>query len=97
MAGLDQTGKRINIFHEVAPRPLVIMTPKALLREPLVGASLEDLAEGVFQPVIDDMTSRAHAEQVTRLVLCCGKVYVDLIKGRDRQPEANRVAIAWGW
>jgi 2-oxoglutarate dehydrogenase E1 component len=61
------------------PRPLVIMTPKSLLRHPRAGSSLADLAEGRFQRVIDDPTGRARADEVTRLVLCTGKVYVDLL------------------
>jgi len=61
------------------PRPLVIMTPKSLLRHPRAGSSLADLAEGRFQRVIDDPTGRARAEEVTRLVLCSGKVYIDLL------------------
>jgi 2-oxoglutarate dehydrogenase E1 component len=61
------------------PRPLVIMTPKSLLRHPRAGSSIADLAEGRFQRVIDDPTGRERAEEVTRLVLCSGKVYVDLL------------------
>ena len=61
------------------PRPLVVTTPKSLLRHPRAGSSLADLAEGRFQRVIDDPTGRARAEEVTRLVLCTGKVYIDLL------------------
>jgi len=61
------------------PRPLVIMTPKSLLRHPRAGSSLADLSEGSFQRVIDDPTGRARSEEVTRLVLCTGKVYIDLL------------------
>jgi 2-oxoglutarate dehydrogenase E1 component len=61
------------------PRPLAIMTPKSLLRHPRAGSSLADLAEGRFQRVIDDPTAHEHADDVSRLVLCSGKVYVDLL------------------
>jgi 2-oxoglutarate dehydrogenase E1 component len=65
---------------QTLPRPLIVMTPKSLLREPLAGSSLADLAQGTFQTVIDDAQARQRADQVTRLVFCTGKVYVDLIK-----------------
>jgi len=55
------------------------MTPKSLLRHPRAGSSLADLSEGGFQRVLDDPTGPARAEEVTRLVLCTGKVYVDLL------------------
>ncbi|HWQ13162.1 MAG TPA: 2-oxoglutarate dehydrogenase E1 component [Roseiflexaceae bacterium] len=61
------------------PRPLVVMTPKSLLRHPRAGSSLADLAEGRFQRVIDDPMARKRADEVTRLVLCSGKVYVDVL------------------
>ncbi|HEU4570587.1 MAG TPA: multifunctional oxoglutarate decarboxylase/oxoglutarate dehydrogenase thiamine pyrophosphate-binding subunit/dihydrolipoyllysine-residue succinyltransferase subunit [Gemmatimonadales bacterium] len=57
-------------------RPLVIMTPKSLLRLPVAASKLADLTAGTFRPVVDDPT--ADASQVTRVVLCSGKVYYDL-------------------
>ena len=68
-----------------APRPLVVMTPKGLLKvdKPPVGSSLADLSQGAFQPVLERSSRpRDRAEQVTRLVLCSGKVYVDLVGPR---------------
>ena len=77
-----------------APRPLVLMTPKGLLKvdKPPVGSSLSDLAEGKFQPVLDDPRPRSRAT-VTRLVLCSGKVYVDMTAHKDYD-NASGVAIA---
>ena len=75
------------------PRPLVIMTPKSLLRHPRAGSSLADLAEGRFQRVIDDAAARERAGDVTRLVLCSGKVYVDLMASPDAG-AAHGVAVA---
>jgi 2-oxoglutarate dehydrogenase E1 component len=60
------------------PRPLVVMTPKSLLRHPRAGSSLEDLTRGSFQPVIDDAAARGRRERVSRVICCSGKVYVDL-------------------
>ncbi len=75
------------------PRPLIIMTPKSLLRHPLAGSSLAELADGHFQRVIDDPTGRKRAPNITRLVFCTGKVYVDLIGSADVE-RADNVAVA---
>ncbi len=77
-------------------RPLIIITPKSLLRLPAAAASLDDLTSGGFQPVIDD--GGVTPESVNRIVLCSGKVYYDLIAARKEQQDsgsadANRVAI----
>jgi 2-oxoglutarate dehydrogenase E1 component len=77
---------------ESDPRPLIVMTPKSLLRHPRAGSSLIDLAEGEFQAVIDDRVAQSRAEKVTRLVLCSGKVYIDLA-GTDAFTQAERVAV----
>jgi 2-oxoglutarate dehydrogenase E1 component len=68
---------------ESDPRPLVVMSPKSLLKDPFVGSSLSDLAEGTFQPVLRDAAAEERVDRVTRLVLCSGKVYVDLVKRPD--------------
>ncbi len=73
------------------PLPLVIMTPKSLLRHPRVASSPQELAEGRWQPIIDD--AQATAKKVTRLILCSGKVYVDLA-GDDRRKSSETIAIA---
>ncbi|MFL5801971.1 MAG: 2-oxoglutarate dehydrogenase E1 component [Roseiflexaceae bacterium] len=75
------------------PRPLIVMTPKSLLRHPRAGSSLADLAEGRFQRVIDDPAARKHADEITRLVLCTGKIYVDLL-GAPGGGQAPGVAVA---
>jgi 2-oxoglutarate dehydrogenase E1 component len=75
------------------PLPLIVMTPKSLLRHPRAASSLRDLAEGRWQPVIDDAAARQRADQVRRLILCSGKVYVDLITS-ERHETATAVAIA---
>jgi multifunctional 2-oxoglutarate metabolism enzyme len=63
-------------------RPLVCMTPKGLLRLPLAASRPEELAEGRFRPVLADPT--ADTERVTRLALCSGKMYYDLIASAKR-------------
>jgi 2-oxoglutarate dehydrogenase E1 component len=74
-------------------RPLVIMTPKSLLRNPMAASSLEDLSEGSFQPVLDDEGARERAESVERLILCSGKIYTELT-GSEYRDEAVDTAIA---
>jgi 2-oxoglutarate dehydrogenase E1 component len=69
------------------PLPLIIMTPKSLLRHKKVASSPRDLVEGRWQPVIDDQ-ERDH-NQVTRLLLCSGKVYVDLVMNAARNETPN--------
>jgi len=71
-------------------RPLVCMTPKGLLRLPLAASPAEELAEGRFRPVLADPT--ADPERVTRLVLCSGKIYYDLLASPKRA-ESPQVAI----
>ncbi|MGC4129940.1 MAG: 2-oxoglutarate dehydrogenase E1 component [Bergeyella sp.] len=70
-------------------KPLVIMTPKSLLRHPKVVSSLEDMANGEFRPIIDDAT--ANPEKVERLVLCSGKLYYELLAKKE---ETNDETIA---
>ena len=68
-------------------RPLVIMTPKSLLRLPQASSHIDDLVGGRFQPVLAE--PGADPERVTRLILCSGKVFYDLIGHVDRadKPE----------
>ncbi|MBV9466191.1 MAG: multifunctional oxoglutarate decarboxylase/oxoglutarate dehydrogenase thiamine pyrophosphate-binding subunit/dihydrolipoyllysine-residue succinyltransferase subunit, partial [Solirubrobacterales bacterium] len=71
-------------------RPLVIMTPKSLLRLSQAASAVQELAEGRFQPVLPE-PDHQH-DQVTRLVLCSGKIYYDLIGHAARQGN-EQVAI----
>ena len=74
------------------PRPLVVMSPKSLLRHPLAASTLEQLTSGTFQPVLGDPAARERADGVTRLVLCSGKVYVDLV-GTSEEQRKERAAL----
>lgn len=62
-------------------RPLIVMSPKSLLRHPLCTSSLAELANGTFQTVIDEIDDLPTAE-VKRVILCSGKVYYDLLEAR---------------
>jgi len=74
------------------PLPLFVLTPKSLLRHPAVASTPRDLEQGRFLSVIDDEDARGRASGIERVVLCSGKVYVDLIAS-DRRAAANNVAI----
>jgi 2-oxoglutarate dehydrogenase E1 component len=76
---------------DAAGRPLVVMTPKGLLRLKQASSTLADLAEGSFRPVIDD--SSADHDAVTRLVFCSGKAYYDIV-GHEQRAGATNVAVA---
>ena len=71
--------------------PLIVMTPKSLLRHPLSVSALDRLTEGSFQTVIPDRT-RPDAKKVKRVVFCSGKVYYDLVQERDKE-KLDHVAI----
>jgi 2-oxoglutarate dehydrogenase E1 component len=77
------------------PRPLIVFTPKSLLRHPLAASPLAALTEGRFQPVLDDPIARQAPEAVRRLVLCSGKVYVDLMaSGKQTGPDGTAPSVA---
>jgi 2-oxoglutarate dehydrogenase E1 component len=73
-------------------KPLIVMSPKSLLRHKLAVSTLEDLTEEVFYPVISEQDEEIKVKQVTRLVFCSGKVYYDLLEQR-RQDQLHNVAI----
>jgi 2-oxoglutarate dehydrogenase E1 component len=72
-------------------KPLVVMTPKSLLRHRLAISSLEDLSSGEFQPLIDEV-DELDVGAVRRVVMCSGKVYYDLLEKR-RENQLQEVAI----
>ncbi len=71
-------------------KPLVVMTPKSLLRHPKAISDLTDLTNKGFQEVIDDST--VEATKVKRVMICSGKIYYDLLEERDTRGK-NDVAI----
>jgi 2-oxoglutarate dehydrogenase E1 component len=72
-------------------KPLIVMTPKSLLRHPQSTSPIEDLSEGRFRPLIDDIEKPA-PDGVQRLIFCSGKVYFDLNVTRQEQ-QLTDVAI----
>lgn len=79
-------------------KPLICMSPKSLLRHKSAVSTLEDLSSGTFKNVIDDMhnlsqqTASSIAKSITRIVLCSGKVYYDLLETKQ-QSQLNHIAV----
>jgi len=69
-------------------KPLVVMTPKSLLRNPSASCSLDELANGTFQTIIGE-TEKLEAKKVTRVIACAGKVYYDLVAARKERKLEN--------
>jgi 2-oxoglutarate dehydrogenase E1 component len=74
-------------MHAEYRRPLIVMTPKSLLRHKQAVSGIDELRRGAFQEVIDDDGS---TDRVRRVLLCSGKVYYDLLeqRGREQAPAA---------
>jgi 2-oxoglutarate dehydrogenase complex dehydrogenase (E1) component-like enzyme len=80
--------------HGSTPRPLVIFTPKSLLRHRQASSQLDELTSGSFRPVFDDPhVSDEERSRVRRLLICSGKVYYDIV-GHEAYAEAGGVAVA---
>ena len=79
-------------IHSKQRKPLVVMTPKSLLRHPRAVSSLDDFTQGGFQKVIAEESEMnpAHAPFV---VLCSGKVYYDLLEAREADPDLDQMPI----
>jgi 2-oxoglutarate dehydrogenase E1 component len=67
-------------------KPLVLMTPKSLLRHPRAVSTMDDLTQGTFQPVLDDP---AKPEKATKVLLCSGKIYYQLLQRREELASSN--------
>jgi 2-oxoglutarate dehydrogenase E1 component len=74
-------------------RPLVVITPKSLLRLPAAASALTDFTSGGFQPLLDDPVMKS-SEAVNRVVLCSGKVYYDLAEARKKSPNSGSEHVA---
>ena len=83
--------RRQALLLKTDPLPLIVMTPKSLLRHPGAASSLKELSEGSWMRIIDD--GQADRKKVNRLILCSGKVYVDLVNSKLHE-VTPQVAIA---
>jgi 2-oxoglutarate dehydrogenase E1 component len=73
-------------------KPLIVATPKSLLRHKEAVSDLSELAKGAFQPILGEIDEAIEAKKVKRVVVCSGRVYYDLLAHR-REAKANDVAI----
>jgi 2-oxoglutarate dehydrogenase E1 component len=73
----------------VDPLPLIVLTPKSLLRNPTVASAPRELAEGRFRMVIPDHEAESHAGDIRRVIVCSGKVYVDLMAAEQRAARTD--------
>ena len=67
-------------------KPLIVFSPKSLLRHPMCVSSIEDMANGKFEGIIDDTIL---PNNVDKLILCSGKLYYELLKRRDLEENEN--------
>ena len=74
-------------------KPLVILTPKSLLRNKDAGSPLADLARGAFQTVIGEVDEKIDAAKVKRVIACSGKVYYDLVNARKARGQADTAIV----
>ncbi len=73
--------------------PLIVITPKSLLRHPGAVSSLDDLASGGFAPILPETDETIEAEKVERVVFCAGKIYYELLAAR-RERGLDNIALA---
>ncbi|MBE2184217.1 MAG: 2-oxoglutarate dehydrogenase E1 component [Anaerolineae bacterium] len=71
------------------PLPLIVMAPKSLLRNAMVNSSVNELVHNKWQPVIDDVSARANAGEIRRVILVSGKLYVDLVSSESYKNRSD--------
>jgi len=74
-------------------KPLVIMTPKSLLRNKDAGSPLSELAKGTFETVIGEVDEKIDPKKVKRVLACSGKVYYDLVNARKERGQSDTAII----
>jgi 2-oxoglutarate dehydrogenase E1 component len=72
-------------------KPLVVFTPKKLLRYPKAVSTTQEMAKGQFQEVIDDTDVKA--KEVETIVLCSGKVYYDILEQKEKRQTGSTMAV----
>ena len=77
--------RRQALILETDPLPLIVFTPKGLLRHPLTSSFIEELSSGKWQRVLDDLTLPGGKSDVKNLILCSGRIYVDLVTSELRK------------
>jgi len=72
-------------------KPLIVMSPKSLLRHPQVISTVEDFTKGAFQPVLDDQTV-SDPKSIRKILLCSGKVYYEVLAAREARKATDETA-----
>jgi len=81
--------RRQALLLKTDPLPMIIFTPKGLLRHPLTASSLHDFTTGSWQRVIDDQSLPGKREDVKNLTLCSGRIWVDLVSSNLRKENPD--------
>lgn len=81
--------RRQALLLKTDPLPLVIFTPKGFLRHPLSVSTPNQLAKGSWQPLLEEPTSKRKDKTIKNLILCSGRIYLDLVGDEERQNSKN--------
>jgi 2-oxoglutarate dehydrogenase E1 component len=82
--------RQASVLNTDQARPLVLMAPKSMIRNPYVASSAAELSEGTFQTVLEQPGLGGQPAKVERIVLCTGKVAIDLAEELAKTPDTNR-------
>ncbi len=74
-------------------KPLVVATPKSLLRHPKVVSTVDELTNGTFHPLLDDASAADHHKAIKKILVCSGKLYYDLAAARDERKAADTAIV----
>jgi 2-oxoglutarate dehydrogenase E1 component len=81
--------RRQALLLETDPLPLIVFTPKGLLRHPLTTSPIEELTSGAWERVLDDQNLPGKRKDVKNLILCSGRIYVDLVTSELRKENQD--------
>lgn len=84
--------RQAKMLDKNAVRPLIIMSPKSLLRNPYVASESREFTEGEFQPIIEQPGLGQEHDKVERIILCSGKIAIDLYERIDKNKDKD-----WSW
>ncbi|MBB5173666.1 2-oxoglutarate dehydrogenase E1 component [Texcoconibacillus texcoconensis] len=82
--------RQASLLEKPEVRPLVVMTPKSLLRHRLTTSQAQEFTQGHFQPIVEEERTIAHKQEASRLVLCSGKVAIDAAEHIEQMDDQKR-------
>jgi len=85
--------RRQALLLKTDPLPLTIFTPKGFLRHPLAASTPNQLANGHWQPLLEEPTTKRNNKAIKNLILCSGRVYLDLVSDEERQKSKNTAIV----